>query len=466
VYDRDEAGSPARAPQSVVSATIPALVVGGGISGLVCAYGLRKRGIEAQVFEAAERPGGVIRSERRDGFLLEFGPQSFTGTSTLRSLCFDLGIGGELLEARRRAPRYILVAGTLQRVPLNPFSLFASRLLSASTKWTIACEPFGKTQPPHGDESVADFVRRKFTPELLDRLIGPFVSGIYAGDPERLSIRSAFPRLYEAERAAGSIVRGMFRRTQPSNRDSERRGSLLSFRDGNETLVRALAAKLGDALSCGTEVRALRLRPGGGSQSFEATVRRGSREQKVTADQLILATPTNVTARLLASTIPEIAPVLSGIEYAPMAVISLGYRRGDVGHPVGGFGFLVPRSEGLRALGTVWNSSLFPRRTPRGYILLTSFVGGATDPGAITLSQENLVAQVHREIAPVLKIQEKPVMSSVRTYARALPQYNLGHADRLAAIAKLISPFPKLHLIGNYFRGPSIGACVEQALEV
>jgi protoporphyrinogen/coproporphyrinogen III oxidase len=456
----------AQAPRLAVSVRIPALVVGGGISGLACVYGLRKRGIEAQVFEAAERPGGVIRSERRDGFLLDFGPQSFSCTSTLRSLCWDLGLGPELVEAPRGSPRYILVGGTLRRVPLNPISLFVSSLLRPNTKWSLAREPFGKTQPPPVDESVADFVRRKFSPELLDRLVGPFVSGIYAGDPERLSIRSTFPTLYEAEQAAGSIVRGMFRKQKSSNAPRERRGNLMTFREGNETLVRALAVKLGEALCCGAEVRAIHVRQDRGAKNFEATVKRANQEQKVIVDRLILATPTNVTARLLAQMIPEIEPLLSEIEYSPVAVVSLGYRRGDVGHPLNGFGFLVPRSEGLRVLGTVWNSSLFPKRAPRGYVLLTSFVGGATDPAAMSLSQENLVALVHREIAPVLKINEKPVMSSVRTYARALPQYNLGHADRLASIAKLVARVPNLRLVGNYLRGPSIGACVEQALEI
>ena len=446
-----------------MTALIPALVVGGGISGLACAYALRKRGIAAQLLEATERTGGVIRSERRDGFLLEFGPQSFAGTPTLRGLCFDLGIGSDLIQAPRKAPRYISIGGALQRVPLNPFSLLTSSLLSANTKWTIARDAFAKTQPPDQDESVADFVRRKFTNELLDRLVGPFVSGIYAGDPEKLSLRATFPQLYEAEKSAGSVIRGLLVRGKSGNQRRDR-PALLSFRKGNDTLVRALEAKLGAALCLGTEVTAIQLRSEGNARNFLVTVRRDNQRQSILAERVILATPADVTGRLLGQMSSEIEPLLTSIPYAPVAVVSLSYRRGDVGRPLNGFGFLVPRSEGLRVLGTVWNSSLFPGRAQQGYVLLTSFLGGATDPQAVSLSQENLVALVHREIGPLLSIREKPLMSSVQVHERALPQFNLGHTERLAAIEKLALAIPNLRLIGNYLRGPSVGACVDQAL--
>ncbi|HEV1994571.1 MAG TPA: protoporphyrinogen oxidase, partial [Candidatus Acidoferrum sp.] len=180
---------------------VPALVVGAGISGLVCTYALRKAGIDAQLVEASQRPGGVINSVTRDGFLLELGPQSFSGTLALRVLCQDLGISDQVVQAPPRAPRYVLIDGQLRPVPLSPPAFFMSSLINASTKWALVRDILGKSTPPQGDESVAALVRRKFSPQLLDRLVGPFVSGIYAGDPERLSVRSAFPQLYEAEKA-------------------------------------------------------------------------------------------------------------------------------------------------------------------------------------------------------------------------------------------------------------------------
>ena len=177
---------------------VPALVVGGGISGLVCAYALRKAGIDAQLVEASPRPGGVIQSITRDGFLLELGPQSFSRTPALRQLCEELGISGQVLQAPPRAPRFVLIDGQLCPVPLSPPALFMSSLVDISAKWALIRDILGKSVPPDGDESVANFIRRKFSAQLLDCLVGPFVSGIYAGDPERLSVRSAFPQLYEA----------------------------------------------------------------------------------------------------------------------------------------------------------------------------------------------------------------------------------------------------------------------------
>ena len=443
--------------------TIPVLIVGGGISGLVCAYSLRKSGIEAHLVEASAQPGGMIRSEKRDGFLLELGPQSFSGTAALRSLCADLGIADQILQAPAAAPRYVLIDGALKAVPLSPPALLSSSFLSARTKWRIARDAFGNTRPPEEDESVAGFVRRKFGAELLERLVGPFVSGIYAGDPERLSLRAAFPQLHEAEESAGSVIRGMMRAAKSRKRPRER-PSLLSFRDGNETLVRALAAKIGPELRVGAEVIAISVRREAAGARYEVRISAAGREETVATESLVLATSANVAGALLRGVNAGFEPALAGIEYAPVAVVSLGYRREDVAHSLEGFGFLVPRSSGLQVLGTVWNSSLFPGRALASHVLLTSFVGGATNPGAAALSTQELCDLVHREIAPLLQIRAGAVFSHVQVYRRALPQYNIGHADRLKALERLRAEQPGLFFVGNYLRGPAIGNCVELAM--
>jgi len=445
-----------------VTRHVPALVVGGGISGLVCAYTLRKAGIGAQLVEACPRPGGVISSVARDGFLLERGPQSFSGTIQLRNLCADLGISDQVLQAASRAPRYVLIDGELRPVPLSPPAFFMSSLIDGSTKWALFRDILGKSIPPDADESVAAFVRRKFSPQLLDRLVGPFVSGIYAGDPERLSVRSAFPQLYEAEKTAGSIIRGMICLAK-SKKGPRERPTLQSFREGSETLVRALANKLGTALLTETSVTGISCQKDG---SFDVRLESHGGGESVSTRSLILATPTDVTGRLLSRLDSSFETLLSSIDYAPVAVVSLGYRKKDVGHSLDGFGFLVPRSARFRVLGSVWNSSLFPGRAPAGNALLTSFVGGATDSAAATLEPQELASLVHREISPLLFIESAPIFSNVTLWPRALPQYNLGHADRLAAVAKACSRFSGLLLTGNYLRGPAIGSCVDQALAV
>jgi len=448
-----------------VSSHVPAVIVGGGISGLVCAYALRKAGIEACLLEASPRAGGLIYSERREGYLLELGPQSFSGTEALHSLCGELSLESELLEAPPRAPRYVLIGGELRPVPLSPPAFFASSLIGAGTKATIARDMFSKSHPPEQDESVADFVRRKFSAELLDRLVGPFISGIYAGDPERLSLRSAFPQLHEAEKSAGSVIRGMMRQAKGAKK-SRQRPTLQSLHQGNETLMCALSAKLGKAIRLSADVTRVEAQREGTSRGFELKIRGPIQEETISTDYLILATPTDVAGRLLGNVNPAFKSVLSSIQYAPVAIVSLGYQRSDVGHPLDGFGFLVPRSEKLRILGSVWNSSLFPGRAPEGHVLLTSFVGGATDTDAATLSAEKLGALVHSELTPILSIAKTPAFSNVQIYARALPQYNLGHSERLAQMERLRLDTQNLWFAGNYLRGPSIGACVEQSLAV
>jgi oxygen-dependent protoporphyrinogen oxidase len=445
-----------------VTRHVPALVVGGGISGLVCAHALRKSGIDAQLVEASPRPGGVINSVTRDGFLLELGPQSFSGTAAIRQLCADIGISNELLQAPPHAPRYVLIDGHLQPAPLSPPAFFLSSMINGGTKWALLRDIFGKSIPPNADESVAAFIRRKFSPQLLDRLVGPFVSGVYAGDPERLSVRSAFPMLYEAEKAAGSIVRGMIR-VAKTKKGPRERPTLQTFREGNETLVRALATNLGPALLTETKLAEIS-RQSDGSFALRLESRSGS--ESISTRSLILATPTDITGSLLSHLDPSFESPLNSIDYAAVAVVSLGYRQQDVGHSLNGFGFLVPRSSGLRVLGSVWNSSLFPGRTQEGHALLTSFVGGATDPAATKLKAEELASLVHREISPVLSMKSDPVFSNVTIWPRALPQYNLGHSDRLAAVAKSCSRFTGLWLTGNYLQGPAIGSCVDQALAV
>jgi len=444
---------------------VPVLIVGAGISGLVCAHSLRKSGIEAHIVEASLRPGGMIRSERRDGYLLELGPQSFSSTPQLADLCRDLGIENELVTAPPHAPRFLVIDGQLKQAPLSPPAFFTSSLFSARTKWSIFRDVLGRSVPPEGDESVAAFIRRKFSAELLDKLVGPFVSGIYAGDAENLSLRAAFPQLHEAERSTGSIIRGMLSAAK-SKPAPKHKPTLQSLRDGNETLIRALAANLGTALRTEVSVTEIQRVTTGKASTYEATLNASGSPEQIVADNLVIATPAQSSANLIRGIHPNLASALASIEYAPVAVVSLGYPKSAVGRSLDGFGFLIPRSEKLRTLGTVWNSSLFPSRAPEGNALLTSFIGGATDPQAVSLAPDELAALLHKEIAPLLQIRQAPTFSNVTLYPRALPQYNLGHSQRVAALQKLRIDFPGLWLAGNYLRGPAIGACVEQALSV
>jgi oxygen-dependent protoporphyrinogen oxidase len=445
-----------------VSASHSVIVVGAGISGLACAYALKKSGVDVLLLESSPTPGGMIHSVEDHGFLFETGPQSFSSTKSLNALIQDLDLNQEFFPAPAGAPRYIFVDGKLKPVPLSPPAFLGSSLLKWSTKFSILREPFQKSFPPADDESIADFVRRKFSPELLNLVVAPFVSGIYAGDPEKISLRAAFPALHEAEKIAGSVIRGM---TKVSKQRTEPRGkmTLASFRRGNQTLIDALATRLGDSLRTDARVTQVSRDDHGG---FALHVNESSDLNQFQAAQLVLATPTEVAASLLKSIAPSAADALAQINYAPVAVVSLGYRRADVAHSLNGFGFLVPRTAGIKILGTVWGSSLFPNRAPADHVQLTSFLGGATDPDTVSLSDSSLVDLAHRELTPILGLKSRPTISRVTAYEKAIPQYNLGHTARVAAIHADLANVPGLYLAGNYFRGPAIGACIEQAQEV
>lgn len=423
-------------------------------------------GMDAHLVEAAPYPGGVIRSERRDGYLLEFGPQSFSATPAVLRLCRELQIESQLVQAPLRAPRFVLIGGQLRPVPLSPPAFMASSLFSAKTKMSLLRDVLGHSVPPENDESVAAFVLRKFSPELLEKLVGPFVSGIFAGDPERLSVRSAFPQLYEAEKSVGSVIRGLLRDGKKQSAPQEKT-TLRTFRDGNQTLVDALATELDSGLHCNTTAGSIRAVAGAANNAgYEITISANAQHETFTTDRLIVATPTQQAAQLLRDLDPQFEAVLKQFEYAPVAVVSTGYARAAVRHSLDGFGFLAPRSSGLRILGTVWNSSLFSGRAPEGQVLLTSFVGGATNPEAVSLSTTELVSAVHQELAPLLGISQAPSFSSVWNYERAIPQFNIGHAEKVKLLRELQAKHPNLWLVGNYLRGPSLGACIEEALTV
>jgi oxygen-dependent protoporphyrinogen oxidase len=445
-------------------------VVGAGISGLACAYRLQQLGVAVTVFESNSAAGGMIESVEQNSVLFEAGPQSFQGTPALLELIRELGLEPQLQKADPRAPRFVLLHGHLRKIPMSPQALLTSSLLNPVSRWKIASEPFKKSQPPTEEESVAAFVRRKFGHEILEYLVAPFVSGVYAGDPEKLSLKAAFPTLDEWERQYGSVLRGAMKSRPPKE---QRAGGppLCSFTHGVATLPRAMAAKLGDAMQYESRAvsvdfagAARRADPGAGS-SGEIRIVRNGQEQSAAANAVVIATPAYSAAHLVETSSPHLAQTLSGIAYAPVAVVACTYYRQQVGDPLEGFGFLVPRGEKVRTLGTVWNSSLFPGRAHEGSVTITSFIGGATDPEIMDLHEEKVAAIVTEENARILGITGPPVEVAVWKYPRALPQYNLGHGHIVESIRDAERASPGLFFAGNYLEGPAVGRCVENGCQ-
>jgi oxygen-dependent protoporphyrinogen oxidase len=436
------------------------VVVGGGISGLVCAYELRQLGLPVLLLEASDRVGGVIDSVQQDGFLFELGPQSVLSSDSLLDLVGHLGIAESLVKADPRAPRYILLRGRLHPVPMAPPALLTTSLLGVGSKLRLLSEPFRKSTPPESDESIAAFVRRKFGAELLENLVGPFVSGVYAGDPEKLSLRSAFPALHAFEEKYGSVIRGGMKFRPPKDKP---RPTLCAFRDGLATLVRSLREQLGNTVLTGASVESVSRGKTNGSSHFEIQVRRAGRTEAMLADSLVLAAPARAASRILAGLSEGFESLLGRIEYAAVAVVSAGYKREQVGHPLAGFGFLAPRKEGRRLLGTVWSSSLFAGRAPEGMVSIATFAGGATDPQLFQLADDEIAAAVEKENAEILQISGPPATRMAHRWIHAIPQYNLGHSQILAGLREEVARFPGLFLTGSYLEGPSVPACIDHA---
>jgi oxygen-dependent protoporphyrinogen oxidase len=436
------------------------IVVGGGISGLACAFRLQRLGLSVMLLESANRVGGLVGTVEKDGLLLESGPQSFQGTEAIFELIRQVGIEQELLNADPRAPRYVLMHGRLHEIPMSPQALLTSSLLTAGSRWRIASEPFRKTRAPSKEESVADFVRRKFGHEILEYLVAPFVSGVYAGDPEKLSLRAAFPTLEEWEREYGSVLRGAMK-SRPEKEKRTGPPPLCSFRRGVGTLARAIGEKLGANLRAGARVVAIHRTGEASAHKYEIRVASGGREESISAHAVVVAAPAYAAAHLVNGVSSPLGHTLSGIAYAPVAVVAAAYYSKQVGHSTDGFGFLIPRSEKLHTLGTVWNSSLFSGRAHDGMVVMTSFTGGATEPAIVEKSEEDIATIVQDENARVLQITGSPFACTVWRHPKALPQYNLGHGHIVEAIRDGERANSGLFFAGNYLEGPSLGKCIE-----
>jgi len=435
----------------------PIVVIGGGISGLTCAERLRRAGADVLCLEASARPGGALRSYATDGFVVEAGASTVLETPELARLVSDVGLGDELLHADRKRPRYILRAGVLHALPTDPIALIRTRMLSGRAKWRLVREPWIAARAETDEESVASFVRRRFGVEIAQTIAAPFVAGTFAGDAERLSARAVLPRLVDLEVQHGSVIKGMLRAAWAG---SSGRPSLISFREGTETLPRRLGECLGDRLRMGTTVHAIRRDQSG---SWIVSAVSGTSPAEMTASAIVLAAPAAVAARLLGEPCASAAATLSGLESASVALVSLAWPRSQISHSLGGIGFLVAPGESVRVLGCLWPASTFAGRAPRDQALLTAFVGGALDPRGALLDDAALVETVRSDLANVLGVTGPPRVLGIDRHIDALPQYGIGHAERMARAGRAIDSVPGLFACGNYFSGASVGECIRAA---
>jgi len=455
------------------------VVIGGGLSGLATAFELERvaaeRGLPLSLtlIEKSERVGGKAWTWEEGGFRCETGPNGFLDSKpdTL-DLCERLSITPHLLRASAAAAkRFIFSEGRLHQLPTSPAGFFLSPLLSVRGRLRVLTEPLTGMVPEGLDETVASFGRRHLGSEAVRKLLGPMVSGIFAGDPFALSLQSCFPIMHEIERdGRGSLVIGMLRRMRKSRPQAKGKGGgpagpggvLTSFPEGIEFLIRSLAGAVRGRVLTGAQVAAIS-REGSG---WRVQAQVGGAEETLPADVLIVAAPAYGAAAMLDPVDDALAALLREIPYAPVSVVALGYRRAEVAHPLDGFGFLIPVEEGKTILGCLWDSSMFTGRAPEGHVLLRAMVGGARKPELAGLPEEALLRAVRGDIGDIMGIKAEPVLAKVFRHPRAIPNYNVGHARRLERIAARLAGLPRLILTGNAYHGIGINDCTRRARAV
>lgn len=451
------------APMDTSPAALDVLVVGAGISGLATAFGLARRGLCVEVLDAAAKPGGVIGTVRRDGCLYERGPNSALDTTPLiGELIEAAGIASERLPASEISnTRFVVKGGRPVPLPMSPGAFLATPLFSPLAKARLALEPLVRRQPAGEEEAIAHFVRRRLGREFLDYAIEPFVAGIYAGDPDRLSVPAAFPKLHALEQRYGSLIVGAIlgaRERKKRAETAKNTARSFSFRGGMQALTDALARAV--PVVQGARAMSLSRLPDG---SFAVAFDREGAPLTRHARAVVLAVPADEAARLAYPLAPEATRAMQEIQYPPVTIVATAYRRDDVDHGLGGFGFLAPRVEGRAVLGTLFSSSMFEGRAPEGQVLLTNFVGGRRNPALAEAGDDEIVEKVAAEHRALLGARAPALWNAVTRWPRAIPQYELGHLDRIARVAEAEKAVPGLRFCANWRGGVSVGDCIANA---
>ena len=434
-------------------------VVGGGVTGLTAAWRLHARGHRVAVFEQSDHPGGAVGTTARDGWLVEHGPNSLMESGPLDDLVEGLGLQRERQYAAPAAKnRYLVRGGRLVPVPMGPLALVSTPLFSARTKLRLLAEPFHRARVSAPDASLAALVRDHFGQEIVDYAINPMVDGIYAGDPERLSTKHAFPRLWETAGTHGSMIRGQIAAMKARRARGEKSvARIVSFARGLHTLPDALAAALPPG-SLRTRTTVVGLTPG---RPWKLASRCDGLTAADEFDAVVLAVPAATLALL------PIGPdgdrplaALDQVEYPPVTSLFFGFRREQVAHPLDGFGALVPAVEGRSVLGVLFSSTLFPERAPAGHVALTVYVGGTRQPDLARLAPEALRPRVLADLGGLLGVQGDPVFSHTTFWPHAIPQYNLGYERFLEAIFRTEDQHAGLFIGGHVRDGISLANCI------
>ncbi len=442
------------------------IVVGGGISGLTTAWRLEKAGNDLCMLEAAPSVGGCSQTKQKDGFLLEQGPFNvMVRDPSFEAMLDDVSDSARVIPADASSKmRFIYRRGRLHVVPTNPISLLATGLLSFGAKLRLLRGLLWSSRPREAEETIEQVVTRRLGAEVADTMVSAAVNGILAGDISKLILSACAPTIARIDGEMRSPIgyglsKAFGKRKKPRHKRKWR--GLVSIDGGLGALMETLAGRLGSDCLTGCRVRSIKADGDGHEVTYESSKSGETVRSTMTCKRLVLAVSVAQAARLLADEVPAAAKAIKPIISAPLTVLNLGYRSGDVGHPLRGFGFLVPRNEpGLRVMGALWADSVFPQHAPDGHRLIRAFIGGAQDPESTKLTDDELLAQATAALRPLLQITGDPTLVDIVRYEAALPQYHAGHRERIVRFREAIGARPGLQAVGNYLDGASLNDCV------
>ncbi|HEX7357978.1 MAG TPA: protoporphyrinogen oxidase [Ignavibacteriaceae bacterium] len=440
------------------------VVIGAGISGLTTAYLLSKKGFDVKIIEKKSSVGGSIESITEQGFLFDRGPNSALETTpVIAQLVQELNLENELLYASKAAnKRYILRNNQLHALPMSPQGLIKTKLFSGKAKLRLMVEPFIKRSKDGYYQSLAEFVKRRLGQEFLDYAINPFVAGVYAGKPEELSVKSAFPKLYALEENYGGLIIGTIRSIRERKKRAEKSkqsAKMLSFKSGMIALPRAIQNYFGDNILLSSEVASIEKN----GLTFTVVFKQNGNSNKLECDTVLSTVPAYVASEIFSKYDKNFKTHTNSIYYPPVLVYYLVYNKTDINQPLDGFGFLIPEKEKKSFLGALWSSVIFSDRVDENKAAFTLFVGGSRNPDFVKENRANLLNHIRNEFEELMNIKGNPVFSAERFWEKAIPQYNLGYIEHELYFDEFEKQNPGIFISGNFRGGISVGDCIKNA---
>jgi oxygen-dependent protoporphyrinogen oxidase len=432
-------------------------VLGAGISGLATAFWLNKDGFDITVLELKNEPGGSMVTRREDGFLIDYGPNSGLETTPLiGQIVEEVGLKGQIIYAQDKAnKRYILRNNQLHALPTNPLAFFKTKLFSPKAKLRLLAEPFfGKSKEGYY-QSVSEFVKRRLGQEFLDYAINPFVAGVFAGNPDNLSVKSAFPKLYRLEELYGGLFKGLIlgaRERKKRAEQSKQSARMFSFKDGMQIFPKAIARKLEPNIQYNSNVeKVVKL-----ETNYKLVYRQMDESKEMVTDIVLSTVPAFHAASIFDDRENKLSNHLNQIYYPPVKVLFLGFQKEFVGQPLDGFGFLIPAKEKKSFLGAIWSSTIFPFRADEDLVAFTLFIGGARSPELFDNAGDSLVSSVIEQFKKIMHIHKDPIFISEKMWFKAIPQYRLGYIEQERYFDRFEMNNPGIFLSGNYRGGVSV----------